>query len=158
MTLPKHLRPRWRYLALGLRSWPDVVLERAAVEAAFQRSARQLFGDAGEARTTIRLMHWSWTDGTGEAVVRTRREAVCRTRAAIACTAKIEDAPVGINVRGVSGTVRACEENYLGGGTEPKSEKTVDFEGAERPALARGRDVDVRVDDAFVGATRLDLE
>ncbi|MFC6754912.1 ribonuclease P, partial [Halorubrum tibetense] len=32
--LPKHLRPRWRYLALGIEAWPDADVDRRA----FQRA------------------------------------------------------------------------------------------------------------------------
>ncbi len=158
MTLPKHLRPRWRYFAIGLRSWPDVSFSREELETAVRRSARELYGDVGAAEMSLQVMRFRWGDGAGEAIVRTRREHVRRARAAIACTPSVGNAPLGVHVRGQSGTVRACEENYLGSGAESLTENTVVFEGAERPALARGMEVDVRVADAFVGATRLDLE
>lgn len=76
----------------------------------------------------------------------------------MATVTTIDDQPIGIRIRGVSGTVRACEEKYLGRDTEHFAENTVVFEGRERPAVSRDEDIDVRVDDAFIGATRLDLE
>lgn len=158
MTLPKHLRPRWRYFAIELRSWPDVSVSRGALETAFRRSARELYGDVGAAETSLQVMRFRWAEGAGEAIVRTRRDHVRSARAAITCTASVGNAPLGVHVRGRSGTVRACEENYLGSGAESLTRNTVVFEGAERPALVRGMEADVRVEDAFVGATRLDLE
>lgn len=158
MTLPKHLRPRWRYLAVAFHTWPDATVTRELFDRAVRRSARSVLGDIGTAQMDLKILAFSYTDGAGTAVVRTRRETVQETRAAIACVSEIDGQPLGVHIRGTSGTVRSCEENYLGRETEELPENTVVFEGAERPAILRGADIDVRVGKAFVGATRLDLE
>lgn len=156
--LPKHLRTRWRYLGVGLRSWPDAELARSAFQAAVWQSARSLLGDVGSARVDLRVLAFYADDGYGEAVVRTRRGEVADARAALACLSRIGDDPIGVRVRGVSGTVRGCEESYLGRQPEATRERTVVFADAERSAVRRGEEIDVRTVNAFVGATPLDLE
>ena len=47
-----------------------------------------------------------------------------RARAAIASVGSIDGQPVGTRVRGASGTVRACEEKYIGGRPERKVRET----------------------------------
>jgi len=98
------------------------------------------------------------THATGfEAIVRTRRGESDRARAVLACLDSVAGDPVGLSVAGISGTVRACEEKYMRGGPEETEQSHVAFEGRERTVETRGRRVDVRVDDAFVGATTLDI-
>jgi len=104
------------------------------------------------------VLSFDHADGRGEAVVRARHGHVEEARAVLACLDAVGNDPVGVRVRGVSGTVRACEEKYLGGPTEGSGERTVAFRGAERSALTRGRRVDVRTDEGFAGATHLDFE
>ena len=158
MTLPKHARPRWRYLAVEVRSVPDAVLTRGVVQAAIQNAVRTLLGDVGDAKTELRVLHFAFERGRGDAVIRTHRDTVDEARAALATLTTIDEHEIGLRVLGISGTVRACEEKYLGHDTESFAENTVVFEGEERPAVSRDMDIDVRVDDAFIGATRLDLE
>lgn len=156
--LPKHLRPRWRYLAVDLEAWPDADLDRGAFQRECWYTAQNLVGDVGSARADLRVLGFEFAEGRGEAVVRTRHDAVAEARAALACVDDVDGHPVRVTVRGVSGTVRACEEKYLGRGGEPPRQSTVVFEDAARDAVTRGRRVDVRTDRAFAGATRLDLE
>ena len=158
--LPKHLQPRWRYLAVGIEAWPDATIGRRDVQGALWESGRALLGDPGSADADLTVLRFSFADGTGGAVVRTRRDEVTRARAAVACVDAVAGQPVGVSVRGVSGTVRACEENYLSERPQATGERTVAFGGAERPAVARGSRLDVRRrgDDGFTGATNLDLE
>lgn len=158
MTLPKHLRPRWRYLAVTFETWPGDVPDRGSFAPAVRDAVHTLFGDAGLARIEPRLLGFRTADATGDAVVRTHRGQVEDLRAALARIETVEGKPIGLRVRGTSGTIRACEEKYLGREPEGSSEKTVVFDDAERPALTRDAAVDMVVDDAFVGATRLDLE
>lgn len=155
--LPKHLRPRWRYLGVGLEAWPDAAFDRRAFQRALWESARSLLGDPGSARADLSVLRFEFADCEGEAVVRTRRERVREARAALACLDAVEGHPVGVRVRGVSGTVRACEERYLGRRAGPTEERQVVFEDASREALARSDAVDVRLPDGFAGATDLDL-
>ncbi len=155
--LPKHLRPRYRYLAATLETWPDADIARDAFRDALVASVRELFGDAGVAAAEPRLVRFALAEGAGHAVVRTRRDAVDRTRAGLAATSVVDGEPVAGCVRGISGTVRACEEKYLHGRQLARGESNVTFEGADRPATVRGARVDVRVEDAFAGATDLDL-
>lgn len=158
--LPKHLQPRWRYLAVGMETWPDANLGRRDLQAALWKSGRTLLGDPGSADAELTVLRFRFDDGAGGAIVRARRDEVTRARAAIACVDVVSGHPVGLAVRGVSGTVRACEENYLSQRPQATGERTVAFGGAERPAFVRGSRLDVRGrrDDGFTGATNLDLK
>ena len=156
--LPKHIRPRWRYLAVGLESTPDATLSRGRFQRDLWYAAQNLLGDAGSADADCTVVRFDFGDGTGEAVVRVRHGHVTQARAALACVSRVDGDEVGVYVRGISGTIRACEEKYLGGTGESPSQRTVTFEGGERPAFARDGRVDVQVDGGFVGATHLDFE
>ena len=156
--LPKHLRPRWRYLAVEIESWPDAQIDRGSFQRQCWYACQNLHGDVGSAAIDLRVLGFEFRAGSGEAVIRVRRGRVAEARAAIATVYEIDGAEVGIHVRGVSGTVRACEEKYLGRRPELLNERTVVFESAERPAVERNGAVDVQVGGAFVGATALDLE
>lgn len=158
MTLPKHLRPRWRYLAIEIENSPAISLTQNEFRDALQQSVRSLFGDLGDARLEVRVMSFSHTNGYGTAIVRTHRETVTEARAAVACISAETIPTLGIRISGISGTVRACEEKYLGQETESLTENTVVYDGAERPAVIRGNDLEIQVGDAFIGATRLDIE
>ena len=156
--LPKHLRPRWRYLAVGIESWPDADLDRGAFQRELWYAAQNLVGDAGSADADLTVLDFEFANGTGETIVRARHGHVTEARAAVACLGRVDGHPIATRVRGISGTIRACEENYLGRAPEDSQERNVVFDDEERSALARDDRVDVRVDDAFVGATQLDLE
>jgi ribonuclease P/MRP protein subunit POP5 len=161
--LPKHLRPRWRYLAVELESAPGVELHRGQFQGALWDAAGSLLGDPGSADADLRVLGFSFAECTGEAVVRARRGEVGRARAAVACVSSIEGHPVRVRVRGVSGTVRACEEKYMGGPENVSDEKRVVFRNADRRAVERGDLLDVFPGDdpaegGFTGATRLDLK
>ncbi len=156
--LPKHLRPRWRYVAVELEAWPDAEIDRSTFQRSLWFAAQNLIGDVGSARVDLKVLDFRFTEGAGTAVVRTRRDAVDETRAVLACLDEVDGAPVGLRVRGVSGTVRACEEKYLNGGAEDPDQRHVVFENAERRAVTRGDRVDVRDEEAFAGATDLDLQ
>jgi len=154
--LPKHLRPRWRYLAVRLEAWPDAGLDRRSVQRALWYAARNLLGDAGSADLDLKMMTFDFERTAGDAVVRARRDAVERARAVVACLDEVDGAPVRANVEGVSGTVRTCEERYIRRPLEPIEERTVAFEDADRPAVVRSRCIDVRAEDGFAGATTRD--
>jgi ribonuclease P/MRP protein subunit POP5 len=155
--LPKHLRPRWRYLAVELEAWPDADLRRSDVQRAVWFAAGNLLGDPGSANADLRIVDYDYADGAGEALVRVRRGEVERARAALACVSEIDDRPVRVAVRGVSGTMRAAEENYLGRSTELSRQDDVAFGGDTHPGVARGDRVDVDC-GAWVGATRRDCQ
>lgn len=155
--LPKHLRPRWRYLGVGIETWPDADLDRRAFQRHLWYAAQNLLGDPGSADADLRVFEFRHEGGAGEAVVRTRRGAVGDARAALACVDEIDGEPIGVHVRGVSGTARACEEKYLGRGPEVVGEKRVVFDNAERTAVTRDGVFDVWTDDAYTGATELDV-
>ena len=155
--LPKHLRPRWRYLAVGLESWPDTDLDRHAFQRALYDAAQGLLGDAGSAELDVSVLSFRFAEGDGEAVVRARRGEVDRLRAALATVARVDGDPLGVYVRGVSGTVRACEEKYIRRPSEDSEKRNVVFAGSERRAVVRGDRVDAAVGDGHVGATALDI-
>jgi ribonuclease P/MRP protein subunit POP5 len=171
-TLPKHLRPRWRYLAVGIESWPDASLDRGTFQRHLWYAAQNLVGDVGSARSDLSVLGFAFDAPTGEAVVRARHGHVEEARAVLACLDEVQGDPLGLSVRGVGGTVRTCEDRYCprlaGGGSdeerylgrpgEATEERTVVFDGVERPAIVRGNRADVRTDDGYTGATRFDLE
>lgn len=107
--LPKHLRPRWRYLAVELEAHPDAEVPRRAFQQAVWYAAGNLLGDARSADADLRVLRYRFGDGRGEAVVRVRHGEVSPARAAVACVDAVDGQPVGLWVRGVSGTVRGCE-------------------------------------------------
>ena len=156
-TLPKHLRERWRYLGVGIEGWPDADFDRGTFQRQVWYAAQNLLGDVGSAEADLRVLGFEFSGGDGEAVVRVRHGHVRAARAALACVDEVDGAPVRVHVRGTSGTVRGCEEKYLGRGREPPEERTVAYRGADRAAVVRGDRVDVRTDGRFVGATHLDL-
>ncbi|MFB6163893.1 MAG: Rpp14/Pop5 family protein [Haloarculaceae archaeon] len=156
--LPKHLQPRWRYLAVGLEAWPDADVDRGGFQRHLWYSAQNLLGDAASAALDLRVLRFRFADGAGEAIVRTRRGEVDRARAALACLDDVDGHELGVGVRGVSGTVRGCEEKYLGRAPEENEESDVVFEDADRTAVRRDGRYDVRIGSAFAGATTLDFE
>jgi ribonuclease P/MRP protein subunit POP5 len=155
--LPKHLRPRWRYLAVELAGWPDAAVDRRTFQRECWFAAQNLLGDVGSAALSLRVMRFAFDDGDGHAVVRVRRGEVDRGRAVLACLDAVDGHEIGLRVAGTSGTVRACEEKYIGGRPERTDQRNVVFENAEHAAVVRDGRVDVQADDAFVGATELDL-
>ncbi|MDZ7702711.1 MAG: Rpp14/Pop5 family protein [Halobacteriales archaeon] len=154
--LPKHLRPRYRYLAVALEAWPGTALDESGFREALVSSVRSLFGDAGVAAADPRVIRFSFGDGAGQAIVRTRRDAVDTARAGLAAIDAVDGAPLAVCVRGISGTVRGCEERYLAGRQLRSRESTVVFDGAERRATIRDSRVDVHLETGFAGATDLD--
>jgi ribonuclease P/MRP protein subunit POP5 len=156
--LPKHLRQRWRYVAVGLEFWPDAEIDRRSLQRHLWYTAQDLVGDTGSSDVDLTVVEFSFADGCGEAIVRVRRGEVERARAILACLDAVGSAPVGLHVRGVSGTVRACEEKYLGRGPKAMQQRTVTFGDAARDAFERDDRVDVRTGAAFAGATALDFQ
>jgi len=155
--LPKHLQPRWRYLAIGIESWPDATVDGSDFQRHLWYSAQNLLGDTGSAALDLSVISFQHADGAGGAIVRTRREEVERARAVLAAVDSVDGAPVGLRVRGVSGTIRACEEKYMGRRPEAQAQRYVAFDGAERSATSRDGRVDVQTDGGYVGATTLDI-
>lgn len=156
--LAKRLRPSYRYLAIAIESWPDQSLTETEVERAINESARSLLGDRGVAEIHATLLQFAFENGSGEALVRVPRNSVKEARAAIACLSSIDNQPVRLHIRGISGTIRTCEEKYLGERPIQSGERTVAYDGTQRSAHVHNDRVDVRVNDAFVGAMDLDLE
>lgn len=156
--LPKHLRPRWRYLAVGIESWPDADIERGAFQRELWYAAQNLIGDVGSTAVDLNVYEFAYEDGVGSAVVRVRRDAVERGRAVVACVSAIDGQPVRTTVRGMSGTVRACEERYIRRPLETSEERIVAFENHRRSAVVRDQRVDVQTDSGFAGATDYDID
>ena len=169
-TLPKHLRPRWRYLGVELESWPDAGFDRGEFQRHLWYAAQNLLGDAGSARMDLSVLGFTFDPPAGETVVRAYHGHVEEARAVLACLDEIDGHPVRVRVRGVSGTVRACEEKfcpalaradtdeekYLGRRREPQEERRVVFRNTERSAIVRGDRVDVRAEDRSDGAVSPD--
>ena len=155
--LPKHLQPRWRYLAVGIETWPDAGFDRGDFQRHLWYAAQNLLGEATSAELDLRVLRFELESGAGHAVIRVRRGEIERARAAVACLDTVDGAEIGVHVRGVSGTVRACEEKYLRGGPEAHEERTVAFEAEQRTAVVRSSRYDVAMPDGFAGATTLDI-
>ncbi|WP_101296558.1 Rpp14/Pop5 family protein [Halegenticoccus soli] len=156
--LPKHLQPRWRYLGVGIEAWPDADLTRGAFQRELWFAAQNLLGDVGSADADLTVLGFRFGGGVGETVVRARRGHADEARAALACVDDVGGDPIGVRVRGVSGTVRACEERYLGGRAGHSGKRNVAFEDADRTAYSRDGALDVRLPSGFAGATQLDFE
>ena len=155
--LPKYIRPRWRYLAVGLESWPDAEIDRRSFQRELWFAAQNLLGDPGSADVDGTVLYFRFANGVGEAVVRARRGESDRLRAVLATIDEVDGCQLGVFVRGVSGTVRACEEKYIRRPREDFDERNVVFANADRPAIVRDDRVDVRLSDGFAGATALDI-
>ena len=80
--LPKHLRQRWRYLGVAIEAWPDASVDRRAFQREAWYAAQNLLGDAGSADVDLTVLRFELSDCEGVAVVRTRRGAERRARAA----------------------------------------------------------------------------
>mgnify|MGYP002760902284 CR=1 FL=1 len=156
--LPKHIRPRWRYLAVGIESTPETTIDRGTFQRELWYAAGNLLGDPGSADADLTVYDFEFDGGVGETIIRVRRGETDAARAALACVDEIDGEPVGVVVRGVSGTVRACEERYLGRQTGDFDQRHVAFADARRPAFERDDTVDVSVSTGFVSATELDFE
>jgi len=155
--LPKHLQPRWRYLAVAIETWPDADLDRRALQRELWYATQNLLGDTGSADADMTVLRFTHDDGVGHAIVRVRRGHTEAARAALSCLDSVDGAPVGVRVTGISGTVRACEEKYIRGPAKGPEQRQVVFENRDRRAVARDGRVDVQTDDGFVGATDLDI-
>jgi ribonuclease P/MRP protein subunit POP5 len=155
--LPKHLRPRRRYLAVGIESWPGADFGKRDFQRECWYAAQNLLGDPAAADADLRVIDFEMGDSGGMAIVRVRRGEVERARAALACIDAVGNSPVGVRVLGVSGTIRACEERYKGRATRESVERNVAFADARRPAAVRGDRVEVDSGSGFVGATALDI-
>jgi len=154
--LPKHLRPRWRYLAVGIESWPDAGIDERAFQRAVWSEARRLLGDVGSTDLDLTVVSVAFSGGSGHAIVRIHRGRRERARAVLACIDAVDGSPVRTRVRGASGTVRACEERYIRRPPESSGQRTVAFADDDRPAWGRDGRLDVRVGDGFVGVTSRD--
>lgn len=156
--LPKHLQPRWRYLAIRIETWPDETLSRDGFQRAVWYSAQNLLGDTGSAAVGLSVLRFRFERGDGRALVRVRRGRVDDARAALACVERVEGAAVGIRVLGVAGTVRSCEEKYMGHGPIDPDQRHVVFGGGSRPGFVRDERIDIETGAAYTGATNLDTE
>jgi ribonuclease P/MRP protein subunit POP5 len=156
--LPKHLRPKWRYVAVAIETDPDVSMARGDFQRELWYSMQNLLGDAGSADADGTVVRFHFENGDGEAIVRARRDEVEALRAALACIETVNDEATAIAVRGVSGTIRACEEKYVTGATESLERREVAFDGTERRAVVRGDRVAIDVDGTRADATIDDIE
>ena len=156
--LPKHHQPRWRYLAVAVEAWPESDVGRRAFQRELWYAGQNLLGDAGGADTDLRVMRFSVEAGAGGAIVRARRGEVDSARAALACVDEVDGHPVGLRVTGVSGTVDACSESYLGGDTRFTTQSDVTVAGESCPAWRRDGALDADTPKGFVGGTVSDFD
>ncbi|WP_323677021.1 Rpp14/Pop5 family protein [Halorubellus sp. PRR65] len=156
--LPKHLRPKWRYVAVALETDPDESFSRGAFQRELWYATQNLLGDAGSADADGTVVRFQFRNGDGSAVVRARRGEVEAIRAALACVESVDDATVAVGIEGVSGTIRACEEKFIPAATERPDRREVAFAGERRSGIARGDRVAVDVDGDRTYATSEDVE
>ncbi len=151
--LPKHLRPRYRYLAVEIEAWPDAALDRQALQAAVWSAGRTLLGDAASAAVDLQVIEVDYWRGGGAAIVRVRRGETDAARAALATIERIAGEPVRVGVRGIGGTVKATRKHHLGGPPPQEATESIQFRGRNGTAVYRDDRVDVSVDGHFVGTT-----
>jgi ribonuclease P protein subunit Rpp14 (EC 3.1.26.5) len=149
--LPKHARPRWRYLAVTVATRGGRV-DRDGFQRAVWYAGQNLLGDPGGADADLSVVRFRFGDGHGAAVIRVRRGEVTSGRAAVACVDRVEGTPVGVAVRGVSGTIRACEESYLPAAGGVSSERETRSSGSRASCP-----VDVQTAGGHVGATEAEI-
>ncbi len=111
--LPKHLRPRWRYLAVRIDLPAGETVGRRAFQRELWYAGQNLLGDPGSADAVLSVVRFSVSPGGGSAVVKARRGEEGPARAALACVDTVEGTPVGLSVGGIGGTIRATAENHL---------------------------------------------
>ena len=111
--LPKHLQPRWRYLAVTLSTETDERLDRRSFQRELWYAARSLLGDPGSAAADLTVVDFTFEDSRGTALVRARRGEVSSARAALACVHTIDGVRIGLAVVRVSGTLRAAREGFV---------------------------------------------
>jgi ribonuclease P/MRP protein subunit POP5 len=130
----------------------DEVIDREDFQRAVWYAGQNLLGDPGGADADLSVVRFRFRDRHGAAVVRVRRGETTTGRAAVACVDRVDGTPVGVAVRGVSGTIRACEESYLhaDGGVGDERETRSSDGRASRPA-------DVQTADGHVGATEAEV-
>ncbi len=155
--LPKHLRPRWRYLAVELETRATTSLVRDTFQNAIWQASRSLLGDLGSARISLDVLRFSHRDGRGTAVIRVHRGTENEARAVLATLGTVGNEPIRATVRGVSGTIRACEENYLRIARESQSHEVIALDDVKSPAFIRSKTVDLLGDSTLLGATTLDI-
>ncbi|QSG11631.1 RNase P/RNase MRP subunit POP5 [Halapricum desulfuricans] len=156
--LPKHLQPRWRYLAVGFETWPDADVDRGGFQRELWYAAQNLLGDVGSADVDLTVVRFDRWDGGGEAIVRVRRDESDRARAIVACVETVGSDPIGVRVAGTSGTVRACEEKYMRGGPERTEQRHVTAGGDTQAVVVRDGRLEYRTNDALTAGTPLDIE
>mgnify|MGYP006107473707 CR=1 FL=1 len=155
--LPKHLRPRYRYIVVSIESWPTAQLDKRTFQHAIWASTSRLFGDIGATTADLFLIRFEFSNGSGWGIIRTRRDALPIARSSIACISKINEFSVGIIVRGVSGTIKSCEDKYLSEPSEPVISGEHLFNTKMSPSFTRGNCIDIQTDTDFIGATHLDV-
>ncbi len=110
--LPKHLRPKWRYLAVELETRAGASIDRRGFQREAWYAGQNLLGDPGSANADLSVVRFRFDGRRGEAIVRVRHGEVDRARAALACVSRIDDVRVGLRVAKVSGTIRAAEDAF----------------------------------------------
>ena len=154
--LPKHLRPRYRYLAVEIETWPDADFGRRDLQEAVWAAARELLGDARSAAVDIQVIEADFWTGGGSAIIRIRRGTKAAARAAIACVSSVDGHDIRVGVRGIGGTVRATE-NYRDGPPAETGRKPITYRGDSGTAVFRADRVDIDLNGTFVGATPKEL-
>ncbi len=132
-TLPKSLRPSYRYVFFEVESLADEEVTERGLRRALWWEAQNLYGDITSARTELDLVEHS--EGLG--VLRCRHNYVDEARAAVACVDTVDGVRVGCVVVGVSGTLDAGRERYQPPGEAERTELDGDR------AWRRGLRVDV---------------
>jgi len=147
VTLPKSLRPRYRYIFFEIETLPEASFGEHDLRRTLWFEAQNLYGDVTSAETRAELIKYDEGATLGLGVVRCAHDHVEETRATLACVDEVHDDPVGVRVVGISGTLEAGHKKY---GETSKVKKTT-VEGS--PAWKRDDAVDLRTDDGFMCGT-----
>lgn len=155
--IPKHLRPRYRYIVVSLESWCNSIIDKTSFQQSIWVSANRLFGDLGSAKSDLYLVSFEFHNGMGYGIIRTRRDSLHLARSSISCISSINDCSIGILVLGIGGTLKSCRQKYL-----PVLKKSlvmgeVTFEGNSYPSISYGEYIDIEIDNDFIGATNMDI-
>ncbi len=155
--IPKHLRPRYRYIVVSLESWSNSIIDKTSFQQSIWASVNRLFGDLGSAKSDLYLIRFEFHNGTGYGIIRTRRDSLHLARSGIACTSSVNGHPIGILVLGISGTIKSCEQKYLPVLKKSLVTGEVTFEGNSYSSTSYGELLDIKIDNDFIGATNMDI-
>ncbi len=144
-------------MVVSIESWPTANIDKRTFQHAIWTSTSRLFGDNGAATADLFLIRFEFSDGSGWGIIRTPRDALHMAKSSLACISQINEFPIGILIKGVSGTIKTCEEKYLSDLPTSIVSKELFFNNKLSSCFIRENSVDIKIDNDFIGATHLDV-